>query len=84
MRETEISGNFDTTVDFMHFQNEINAGMREILVNWLIEVHKRLMLTPETLFITVNTLDRFLMRRNVPRLHLQLLGVASLYISCKY
>lgn len=84
MRETENSGNFDTNYDYMVYQTEINLGMREILVSWLIEVHKRLILSPETLFIAVNTIDRYMMRRNVPRLRLQLVGVASLYIACKY
>ena len=37
--------------------------MRFILVDWLIDVHVRFKMMPETLFITVNIIDRFLMKR---------------------
>jgi hypothetical protein len=37
--------------------------MRFILVDWLIDVHARFKMMPETLFITVNIIDRFLMKR---------------------
>lgn len=39
--------------------------MREILIDWLIDVHSRFKLVPETLFITVNLIDRFLARQTV-------------------
>lgn len=45
---------------YMNHQPEINDKMRSILVDWLIEVHLKFKLLPETLFITVNIIDRFL------------------------
>jgi cyclin B len=33
--------------------------MRGILVDWVIEVHLRFKLLPETLFLTVNFIDRY-------------------------
>lgn len=40
-------------------QREINERMRVTLVGWCIEVHLKFKLLPETLFITVNLIDRF-------------------------
>eukprot|EP00966_Prymnesium_polylepis_P118077 2730293-Prymnesium_polylepis.1 len=41
-------------------QRDINEKMREILVNWLVEVHLRWKLRPESLHLAVSLLDRFL------------------------
>ena len=34
--------------------------MRTILIDWLIDVHLKFDLLPETLFLTVNLIDRYL------------------------
>ena len=34
--------------------------MRAILIDWLADVHAKFKLVPETLFLTVNILDRYL------------------------
>lgn len=39
---------------------EINERMRALLIDWLIQVHSRFQLLPETLYMTVAILDRFL------------------------
>lgn len=44
----------------MEFQQDINPSMREILSDWLIEVHLKFKLLPETLYLTMNLIDRFL------------------------
>ena len=38
----------------------------------------------ETLYLTVNLIDRFLAVQPVPRKKLQLVGVTSLLLACKY
>ncbi|XP_047941019.1 G2/mitotic-specific cyclin S13-7-like isoform X1 [Salvia hispanica] len=70
--------------DYMESQREINSKMRGILVDWLIEVHKKFELTPESLYLTVNVMDRFLSLKAVPRRELQLVGISSMLIACKY
>ena len=45
---------------YMSMQVDINEKMRGILVDWIIEVHLRFKLKPETLFLTVNIIDRYL------------------------
>ena len=34
--------------------------MRSVLLDWLIDVHNKFKLLPETLFLTVNLIDRYL------------------------
>lgn len=58
--------------------------MRQILIDWLLDVHKRFRLVPETIHITVNIIDRYLMKRQVTRDQLQLLGVTALHIAGQY
>jgi len=42
----------------MKKQTDINERMRGILVDWLVEVHLKFKLFPETLMLTVSTIDR--------------------------
>ena len=53
-------------------------------MDWLIEVHLRFNLMPETLFLTINIIDRYLEKVQIRRTRLQLVAVASLLIACKY
>jgi hypothetical protein len=45
---------------YMRSQPDINEKMRAILIDWLIEVHLKFKLVPETLYLTVNLIDRYL------------------------
>lgn len=69
---------------YMNLQTDINEKMRAIIVDWIIDVHFKFKLTPETLFLTVHLIDRYLSQRNLKRDHIQLIGVVSLLIACKY
>nr|GMD23005.1 G2/mitotic-specific cyclin S13-7-like [Ipomoea batatas] len=68
----------------MAAQPEINAKMRAILVDWLVEVHRKFELMPETFYLTINLIDRFLSMKTVPRKELQLVGISAMLIACKY
>jgi len=70
--------------DYMSAQNDINEKMRAILIDWLVDVNVKFKLVPECLYMTVNLIDRFLTIKQVTRQKLQLVGVASLLIACKY
>lgn len=70
--------------DYMNRQSDINEKMRAILIDWLIEVHLKFKLMPETLFLTINLLDRYLACRSVVRKNLQLVGVTAMLLACKY
>ena len=75
---------FKPKLGYMELQNDINEQMRAILIDWLIEVHYRFSLKNETLFQTVWIIDTFLSYKQITRAKLQLLGIASLLISCKF
>ena len=68
---------------YMALQGDINEQMRAILIDWLVEVHYRFRLKSETLFQTVWIIDTYLSMMQITRAKLQLLGIASLLISCK-
>jgi len=51
----------------MSHQEDINEKMRAILIDWIIEVHLKFKLLPETLFITVNLIDRYLSIEKIKR-----------------
>jgi len=44
--------------DYMKTQSDVNEKMRGILIDWLIEVHLKFKLLPETLYLTISTIDR--------------------------
>ncbi|KAK6505150.1 hypothetical protein TWF481_007071 [Arthrobotrys musiformis] len=69
---------------YMDTQPYLGWHMRGILVDWMIEVHERFQLSSETLFNTVNIIDRFLSVKIVPVHQLQLVGLAALLIAAKY
>ena len=70
--------------NYMDHQDDLEWKMRGILIDWLIEVHTRFRLLPETLFLAVNIIDRFLSQKVVPLDKLQLVGVTAMFIASKY
>jgi len=70
--------------NYMDDQSEINERMRGILIDWLIEVHFKFGFTDETLYMTVSIIDRYLSSNHITKKNLQLLGITSLFISCKH
>ena len=65
-------------------QSEINERMRIILLDWLIDVQLKFKLLPETLFLTINIIDRYLSISKATKENLQLIGITSMLIACKY
>ena len=68
----------------MSSQKDINSKMRAILIDWLVEVHMKFRLVPETLYLCVNIIDRYCAMVQVKRTKLQLVGVTALLLACKY
>ena len=69
--------------DYMSRQSDINWKMRAILVDWLVDVHLKFELLPQTFFGCVNLLDRFLSKTIIERSKLQLVGISCLMIVSK-
>ncbi|KAL2551218.1 Cyclin-B2-1 [Forsythia ovata] len=69
---------------YMSQQFDLNERMRAILIDWLVEVHHKFDLRDETLFLTVNLIDRFLAKQTVERKKLQLVGLVAMLLASKY
>jgi cyclin B len=69
---------------YMNDQRDITAKMRLILIDWLVDVNIKFKLLPQTIFMTVNLIDRYLSKEQVARQSLQLVAIASMMIVCKY
>lgn len=82
MRKLEITLNPD--VEYMERQEELQWSMRNILVDWVIQVHHRFNLLPETLFLTINCIDRFLSVKVVSLGKLQLVGATAIFLAAKF
>ncbi|RRT67962.1 hypothetical protein B296_00038768, partial [Ensete ventricosum] len=84
-KSAEVSSNHCSRPHgYMDSQVEINAKMRAILADWLIEVHHKFELMPETLYLTFHIIDRYLSMETVLRREFQLVGVSAMLIASKY
>jgi cyclin B len=69
---------------FKRKQKQVDSKMREVLVDWLIEVHNRYKMRDETIFLAVRLIDKYLSLKPIEYDRFQLLGTASLMIAAKY
>lgn len=67
----------------MSARPKINANMRAILVDWLVEVQENFELYHETLYLAVKIVDHYLEKNNIEREELQLLGATAVFLACK-
>ncbi|KAJ6619684.1 cyclin-like protein [Mycena sp. CBHHK59/15] len=81
---SELEDKMMPAADYMDHQNEITWAMRQTLIDWLLQVHLRYHMLPETLWIAVNIVDRFLTHRTVSLIKLQLVGVTAMFVAAKY
>nr|XP_027106042.1 putative cyclin-A3-1 isoform X1 [Coffea arabica] len=82
LRSLEVEGNRRPLHNYMEkVQKDITPTMREILVDWLVEVVDEYKLVSDTLYLTVNYIDRFLSSHALSRTKLQLLGVSSMLVA---
>lgn len=79
MKEREI-----VIEDYMKNQIDINSKMRFIIIDWMDQVCRKFKLNQETLYLSINILDRFLSIKNILRTNLQLVGITSILISAKF
>ncbi|KAJ2663233.1 B-type cyclin [Coemansia sp. RSA 1199] len=82
MRELEVKLMPDPS--YVDRQPAITWATRSILVEWLVQVHQRFNLLPETLYLCVNFVDRFLSTKEILINKLQLVGAVCLLLAAKY
>ena len=59
-RQLEEQGHYLVCATFLNHQKDINSAHRRMLVDWLAQVHYKYHLLQETMFLTVDILDRYL------------------------
>lgn len=69
---------------YLEVQSEVTERMRQILIDWLIDVNLKFKLHPETFYLAVDIIDRFLSKRQVTRAQLQLVGITGVLIAAKH
>ncbi|XP_062024125.1 putative cyclin-A3-1 [Rosa rugosa] len=86
LRRMEVEPKRRSLPDYMERiqKDAINANMRGILVDWLVEVADEFKLLPDTLHLSVSYVDKYLSMNVINKQKLQLLGVASMFIASKY
>lgn len=65
-------------------QSEVTQKSRALLINWLLLVHQKFALHPQTFFTAVNILDRYCSRVSIQNKKWQLLGVTVMFIAAKF
>lgn len=58
MHQDELNHLYDTC--FMENQSEVTEKMRAYLIDWISELHQKFKLWPETLYVCVGVIDKFL------------------------
>lgn len=85
LRSLEVEARRRPLSNYMErVQNDINPAMRAILIDWLVEVAEEYKLVSDTLYLTVNYIDRYLSAHKLIRNKLQLLGVSCMLVASKY
>ena len=71
--------------DFLKDQKIYTPKVRQRLIDWLIELSRRLECDPETMYMTVAVIDRYFAAVNVEhRNHVQLVALGALLVASKY
>jgi hypothetical protein len=85
MRDQETK--FTLEPDFLSLKqlaSEVKDTSRAFLVEWIIDVHRKFKLMPETLFVTIHLIDQFLSKQQIKKSQLHILGVTAILIATKY
>lgn len=73
------------TFGFLELQPHITQHMRATLVNWVFTCQAKLRFIPETVYLCVNLIDRYLAKKKVTtKQKLKMVGAACLLIAAKY
>ena len=85
MRKEEAAKKISPTyLKDVQLTSEVKDTSRAFLVEWIIDVHRKFRLAPETLYVTVFLIDRYLSLKQIKKSQLHILGVSALLISTKY
>ncbi|KAJ2743289.1 B-type cyclin [Coemansia sp. BCRC 34301] len=69
---------------YMARQSSLSWSTRAVLVEWIVQVHERFELLPESLYLAINCMDRFLSTKEIAVSKVQLVGAVCLLLATKY
>jgi Cyclin, N-terminal domain/Cyclin, C-terminal domain len=72
------------SAEMMGLQPELDWHMLPYLVDFIIEVHFQFRMSPYTLHLAINLINRYVSKRVVFKKHYQLVGCAALWIAAKF
>jgi cyclin B len=84
---TQLEKQYQVTDSYMHKRSsQVNPRMRTELIDWVANVHLRFRLSPETLYLAVSIVDRYLNEQasSLSRSNMRLMGAAAILIASKY
>lgn len=58
--------------------------MRSILIDWLIDIHRKFKITEPAIYLAIQIIDKILEKIPVAKHRFQLLGITALFIASKY
>lgn len=62
----------------------ISEKMRGVLLDWIVELHHKYKMFPQTLYATIMIIDTYLAKKVMKKENLQLLGVTAFFAAAKY
>jgi Cyclin, N-terminal domain len=63
---------------------DITEDMRDIVIDWLVDVHRKFKMKTETLFQALSLMDRYLERNEIKKEIFQLVATTCLFITSKF
>ncbi|CAN1156245.1 CYCA3-1 [Linum perenne] len=85
LRSLEVEDTRRPLANYMEtVQKDVLVNMREVLVDWLVEVTEEYKLVADTLYLSISYIDRYLSYKCISTNKLQLLGVTCMHIASKY
>ena len=80
----KLQDRYVPSAEMMDLQPEIEWNMLPFLVDFMIEVHSQFRMSPYTLHLAINLVNRYVSKRVVFKKHYQLVGCAALWIAAKF
>lgn len=62
----------------------ISEKMRGVLLDWIVELHHKYKMFPQTLYATIMIIDTYLAKKVIKKENLQLLGATAFFAAAKY
>jgi hypothetical protein len=81
MRNAETSS-IPSAQLFTH-QESITPRMRTTVLDWIVDVHRKMRMHTDTLYLTANLIDQYLTSKSIPKTHFQCLACAAFLIAAK-